>query len=167
LGNGGARFFSKKNRDEQPKSVLAHPTEIIKFLAKPLYTSKTYLSQLYLQKGMSIRKIAKHIDAAKSTVRGGLKQYDVPTRTKKRDQMEANYNPQQVPFGYRYLNGAIVPFKKEQEIIKLIRQLRRKDKYAYNAITKYLTSRHILTKRNKLIWDARNVQRIIAREGIE
>jgi len=69
----------------------------------------------------------------------------------------------QIPFGYNYRNGKLEKNKEEQEIIRIIKQLRSSG-LSLRGIARELNKRLVSTKKNG-IWQAGTVSTILSRVG--
>jgi DNA invertase Pin-like site-specific DNA recombinase len=69
----------------------------------------------------------------------------------------------QIPFGYNYRNGKLEKNKKEQEVIRIIKQLR-SNGLSLRGIARELNKRLVPTKKNR-IWQATKVSTILSRVG--
>ena len=67
----------------------------------------------------------------------------------------------QIPFGYNYKNGRVEKNEEEQEIIRVIKQLK-SNGFSLRGIAKELNKRLIPTKNNG-IWHANTVRKILGR----
>ncbi len=70
----------------------------------------------------------------------------------------------QIPFGYDYRNGRLEKNKEEQEVIRIIKQLR-SNGLSLRGIARELNKRLVPTKNNG-IWHAATVSKILSRIGI-
>ncbi len=84
-----------------------------------LLKSKAYLRRLYRDEKLSARAIARKIGASSSTVSDYLQRYGLIAEAK-----EQKKRAQHLPFGYDYKNGKLIQNRKEQQIIRTVRQLR-------------------------------------------
>lgn len=84
-----------------------------------LLKNRAHLKRLYQDEELSIRAIGRRIDVAPSTVSDYLHRYNLID-----DDREPPTRPQHVPFGYDFKNGKLVQNKKEQQVIRQVRQLR-------------------------------------------
>jgi DNA invertase Pin-like site-specific DNA recombinase len=69
----------------------------------------------------------------------------------------------QIPFGFDYKNGKLEKNKEEQEVIRIIKQLRSSG-LSFRGIARELNKRLVPTKKNG-IWQAATVSNILTRIG--
>ena len=67
----------------------------------------------------------------------------------------------QIPFGYNYREGKLEKNKEEQEVIRIIKQLRSSG-LSFRGIARELNKRLVPTKKNG-IWQATTVSNILSR----
>jgi hypothetical protein len=84
-----------------------------------LLKNRAYIQRLYRDEKLSSRSIGRRIGAAQSSVSDALHRHRLTDEAR-----EPNKRPQQVPFGFDYKNGKFVPNPTEQQVIRMIRQLR-------------------------------------------
>jgi hypothetical protein len=117
--------------------------------------SKSCLEHLYLNQHLSIREIARLTDVSHSVVLGAINRFGIPQNG------NGHKHPGQIPFGYDYTNYHLVKNKTEQEVIRMIRQLRASGLSLWK-IAGELNRRLIPTK-NSGIWQANTVRKILTR----
>ena len=121
-----------------------------------LLKNRAYVQKLYRDEKLSSRSIGRRIGAAQSTVSDALHRHRLTDEAR-----EPNKRPQQVPFGFDYKKGKFVPNPGEQQIIRMIRQLRN-DGLSLRDIAAHLNRKLIATKRSG-VWDHSMIQRILDR----
>lgn len=121
-----------------------------------LLKNRAYIQRLYRDEKLSSRSIGRRIGAAQSSVSDALHRHRLTDEAR-----EPNKRPQQVPFGFDYNNGKFVPNPAEQQIIRMIRQLRN-DGLSLRDIAAHLNRKLIATKRSG-VWDHSMIQRILDR----
>ena len=132
-------------------SVLEQNTETFK--------SKSYVSNLYIKRDLPIREIARQMNVSHSTVIECLRRLGIHDKgSKKRIIIQG-----QIPFGFDYKNGKLVKNKEEQEVIRIIKQLRSSG-LSLRGIARELNKRLVPTK-HKGIWQATTVSKILERVG--
>ena len=80
--------------------------------------SKSYLAQLYADRHLSARQIARLTEVSRSTAFAALKRCGIPKNVRNRT------HPGQLPFGYDYQNYRLVKDRVEQSAIRLMRKAR-------------------------------------------
>lgn len=121
-----------------------------------LLKSRAYLRHLYREEKLSASAIARRIGTSSSAVSDYLQRYGLIREAK-----EEKKRPQQVPFGYDYKNGKLVPNPKEQETIRTVRQLRAAG-LTLRDIAAHLNRKLVATKRGG-VWDPNTVRKILER----
>ncbi len=119
--------------------------------------SKSYLSNLYIKQDLSKREIARQLNINHSTIiealrKAGIHKNISPNKNKRKGQ---------IPFGYDYKNRILVENKQEQEIIRIIRQLKIKE-FSLRETAEELNKKLIPTKNNG-IWQANTIRKILQR----
>ena len=127
--------------------------------AKLLLRSKSYLLNLYLRQKYSKREIARQLNVSHSSVIAGLRKAGIhgnilDTRNKRKGQ---------IPFGYDYTGGELIKNEKEQEAIRMIKQLK-SNKLSLRGMAKELNKNLIPTKNNG-IWQANTIRNILNRNN--
>ena len=117
--------------------------------------SRSYLEHLYLNHHLSIREIARLTDVSHSVVLGAFTRFGIPQNG------NGHKHPGQIPFGYDYTDYHLVKNKTEQEVIRMIRQLRASGLSLWK-IAGELNRRLVPTKNNG-IWQANTVRKILTR----
>jgi hypothetical protein len=123
---------------------------------------KEVLLREYVVGQKAARQIADEQECSHSTVLAYLEKYDIPIR---------EYAPQvqrrgQIPYGYRLINGQLVPFIREQKIIHEMVTMRQQGD-SLGEITKWLNDSGIKTKNLKAKWDRPTVYKILNRMSKE
>jgi site-specific DNA recombinase len=121
-----------------------------------LLKNRAYIQRLYRDEKLSSRSIGRRIGAAQSTVSDALHRHRLTDEAR-----EPNKRPQQVPFGFDYKKGKFVPNPTEQQVIRMIRQLRT-DGLSLRDIAANLNRKLIATKRSG-VWDHSMIQKILDR----
>ena len=125
--------------------------------SKLLLRNKSYLYNLYIKQGLSKREIARRINVRHSAVIATLKKLGIhENSTNKVHGIKG-----QIPFGYDHKNGRLEKNEEEQEIIRVIKQLKSSG-FSLRGIARELNKRLIPTKNNG-IWHANTVRKILAR----
>ena len=93
------------------KNVLQRELYLISSICTlPLYKNKSFFHENYIEKGLSLRQIAKLTASSKTTIREALASYNIPIRKKG----SCYNNPHFPKFGQRKVNGKLVDHKREQ-----------------------------------------------------
>jgi len=122
--------------------------DIIQLPSKMLLRSKSYVTNLYIKRDLPIREIARQMNVSHSTVIECLRRLGIHDKgAKKRVRYQG-----QIPFGYNYKNGKLEKNKEEQEVIRIIKQLR-SGGLSLRGIARELNKRLVPTKNNG-IWQA-------------
>lgn len=116
-----------------------------------------FLKQKYLQEGLSSTEIAKLTFSSRPTITKRLKQYGIPLKIYTRRNDGAHV------YGYRKHGGKAIEFKKEQEVMELIKS-HRDSGYSYQKIADILNEKKIETKTKKGFWYSKVVRQICLRE---
>ena len=112
---------------------------------------------LYIKQGLSKREIAKRLNVRHSSIIATLKKFGI-----NEDSTNKVHGIQgQIPFGYDYKNGKLEKNVEEQEIIRVIKQLKSSG-FSLRGIARKLNKRLIPTKNNG-IWHANTVRKILSR----
>ena len=122
-----------------------------------LLKSKAYLRRLHEDEKLSARAIARRLAVGPSTVSNALQVHGLTKESKERPT-----HPQRVPFGYDFKKGKLVQDKKEQTIIRTVRQLRAAG-LTLRDIAAHLNRKLITTKRGG-VWDHSLVKKILRRD---
>ena len=141
-----------------PQSQKAHLFEMIEFIYKPLWRSRTFLTEKYIENGVSIAQIAAETLSSRATVRAALIEFGIPLRK----QGKPGLRPAQVPYGYRRSEGLLVPHLGEQRVIQSIQKMS-KDGLSYRRICDFLTSVGVSTKNKGRGWHPEMIRRILNR----
>jgi IS30 family transposase len=125
-----------------------------------LLRNRSYVSNLYIKRDLPIREIARQLKVSHSTVIECLKRLGIHDKGSKKRVITQG----QIPFGYDYKNGKLQKNQEEQEVIRIIKQLR-SGGLSLRGIAKELNKRLVPTKNNG-IWQAATVSKILSRIGI-
>ncbi|MHA1305292.1 MAG: recombinase family protein [Candidatus Heimdallarchaeaceae archaeon] len=123
--------------------------------------SKSYLSNLYIGKDLSMREIARQLNVGHSTIIEAFKRLGI----QKNSSNNNTQIPGQIPFGYSYKNGKLEKNEKEQEVIGTIKQLK-SNGLSLRGIARELNQKLIPTKNNG-IWHANTLSKILERVSIQ
>jgi len=122
-----------------------------------LLRSRSYVTTLYIKRDLPIREIARQMNVSHSTVIECLRRLGIHDKgARKRDRYQG-----QIPFGYNYREGKLEKNKEEQEVIRIIKQLRSSG-LSFRGIARELNKRLVPTKKNG-IWQATTVSNILSR----
>jgi len=135
-----------------------HLLEIIDFIHTPLWKSKTFLEEKYLKNGRSMAQIANEILSSRATVRDALIEFKIPIR----EQGKPALRPAQVPYGFKRLDGLLVPHLNEQRVIQSVRKMS-DDGLSYRKICDFLTSVGVPTKNRGKGWQPEMIRRLLSR----
>ncbi len=113
----------------------------------------------YEENGLSLRQIAAKKVHSRSTISKFLKQSGVSLRASG----QGHGNPSQLKFGYRKIEGGVVPHKGELQIIEAIKDFRTEG-LKMRQIAERMTALRIPSKNKKLKWHPMMVKRIIDSE---
>jgi len=154
-----AMFASSPGEKQKANSNLSLILDKIPLPSKLLLRNKSYLYNLYIKQGLSKKEIARQLNISHSAVIASFRKLGIH---------ENNTNTThgilgQIPFGYDYKNGKLEKNEKEQEIIRVIKQLKSSG-FSLRGIARELNKRLIPTKNNG-IWHANTVRKILARGG--
>jgi len=117
--------------------------------------SKSYLAQLYADRHLSARQIARLAEVSRSTAFAALKRCGIPKDGRNRT------HPGQLPFGYDYQNYRLVKNQAEQGVIRLMDQARAGG-LSLRQIAGRLNERLVPSKDGGT-WQANTVRLILAR----
>jgi len=117
--------------------------------------SKSYLEHLYSDQHLSINEIARLIDVSHSVVLAAIERFGIPQNG------NGHKRQGQIPFGFNYIDYKIVKNKEEQNVIRMIRQLRASGS-SLREIANEMNQKLIPTK-NSGIWQANTVKKILSR----
>ena len=123
----------------------------------PLYKSKSFLQQKYVEERLSITEISRQIFSARSTVVRHLESFGIAIR--KNDRTRKGGLP---AYGRRRLNCADTDHKREQETIAKVITLRQQG-HSYQKIVDILNAMGVPTKTKKAKWYAKTVRSIVIR----
>ena len=138
-----------------------HLIDFVEFIHTPLWKSKTFLTEKYVEKGLSIAQIAAETLSSKSTIRRALVEFKIPVREKGKPGLR----PAQAPYGYRRQNGLLVPHLGEQRVIDAVKRMSR-DGLSYRKICDFLTGIGIPTKNRGKKWQPEMVRRLLMRSTL-
>ncbi len=116
-----------------------------------------FLKQKYLEEGLSSAEIAKVAFSSRPQITKLLKRYDIPLKTITRRSNGGHV------YGYRKFGGKAIEFKKEQEVIELIKSFRNSG-YSYQKIANVLNEKKVETKTKKGIWYSKVVRETYLRK---
>ena len=119
--------------------------------------NKSYIERLYCNNHLSIREIARKLNVSHSSVFAAIKRYGSLQQVKDRKRKG------QIPFGFEYINYQLLKKKDEQEVIRMIRQLK-ENGLSLREIADKLNNKLIPTKNNG-IWHANTIRKILLRNG--
>lgn len=126
--------------------------------AVPLFKNRDILSELYTDKKLSARQIAKQLTSSHSTIIEHLRNFKIPIRE---DQVQVHKQPGRgLAFGKIARQGQLLNNRKEQSVIELMLALR-EDGLSYRKIADFLDNRGIPTKTGRSNWKAASVMKII------
>lgn len=131
----------------------------IDFSVEGWWRSKTFLTEKYVNLGLSIRQIADETFSSREAVRAALYEFSIPLRRKGGDRLR----PSQAPYGFRKVSGELIPHLGEQRVIQSIRKMS-EDGLTYRQICNYLKAIGIPTKnRGSRGWQPEMIRRILER----
>ena len=142
---------SKRQANKRPALIA----DMIQLPSLVQLRSKSCLECLYLDQHLSIREIARLTDVSHSVVLEAINRFGIPQNG------NGHRHPGQIPFGFDYTDYHLVKNKTEQEVIRMIRQLRASGLSLWK-IAGELNRRLIPTK-NSGIWQANTVRKILTR----
>lgn len=145
------------------KSFLAagsnpHLVDIFEFVHTPLWKDKNFLAKSYAVEGRSIAQIARETLSSKSAVRDALIEFGL----KLKPQGKPGLRPAQVPYGFRMLNGLMVPHLGEQRVIASIKKMV-DGGLSYRKVCEFLTSVGVPTKNKGRGWQPEMIRRLLVR----
>jgi IS30 family transposase len=108
-----------------------------------LLRSRSYVTNLYIKRDLPIREIARQMNMSHSTVIKSLKRLGIHDKGARKRVITQG----QVPFGYNYRNGKLEKNKEEQEVIRIIKQLRASG-LSLKGVARELNKRLVPTKNN-------------------
>ena len=169
--------------DSTIRSAVETLTNVVMFELQPdnPLSSKAFLSDLYLEKGRSAAQIAKEIvssgcsdgespragsgsdrrnkrrhTVSKSAVLSALKKFQIPIR----ERYKPHKRESQTRYGQKRLKGKTVSYKREEEIIGVIKDLTDKG-LSLREVCQILTSMKIPTKNKFRKWHPEIIRRIL------
>ena len=131
----------------------------IQLPSKMLLRSKSYVTNLYIKRDLPIREIARQLNVSHQTVIECLRRLGIRDKGSRKRVITQG----QIPFGFDYKNGKLEKNKKEQEVIRIIKQLRASG-LSLRGIARELNKRLVPTKNNG-IWRANTVSNLLSRIG--
>lgn len=127
-------------------------SEWFEFPVTPLYLNQEYLQQKYVTENLSADEVASEIGCAVSTVLKHLEKYGISVR-----ESSENIRPKRhLPFGKKIVGRSVENHKREQEVLKQIKELRDQG-HSYWKIAKILNTLKVRTKTGRGQWHARSV----------
>lgn len=141
-----------------PLSQKAYLFEIIEFIHRHPWRSRTFLEEKYVKNGRSIAQIAEETLSSRAAVRDALIEFGIPLK----QQGKPGLRPAQVPYGYRRSDGLLVPHLGEQRVIQSVRKMS-SDGLSYRKICDFLTSVGVPTKNQGKGWQPEMIRRILTR----
>lgn len=126
--------------------------------SKLLLRSKSYLLNLYLRQKLSKREIARQLNVSHSAVIEALRKAGIHGNISNENKRKG-----QIPFGYDYKDGKFIKNEREQEAIRLIKQLKANG-LSLRGIARELNKNLIPTKNNG-IWQANTIRNILNRNN--
>lgn len=144
--------------DKTIKSSVPNIVMISKLQTVPLFKSKSFLYEKYIEKGLSTRQIADEISSVHSTVLANLKAFNIPIREDAKPvQKLAGHG---LAYGKKVINRKSEPHMGELENIAKMKELRSQG-FSYWKIADIFNSMKIPTKTRKSKWQAATVMKII------
>jgi len=141
-----------------PDSLTPYLIDTIAFIHTPLWKDKEFLTQKYATQGRSISQIAEETFSSKSAVREALLGFGF----KLKGQGKPGRRPSQMPYGYRMLDGLLVPHLGEQRIIASVKKMVG-DGLSYRKVCEFLTSVGVPTKNKGKSWQPEMIRRVLSR----
>jgi hypothetical protein len=135
------------------------PLQVTKSIqvSKPkLYRDRDFLHQKYVVERLSIKEISAEIFSSRTAVSSGLKRFGIPIR----ENDIAHKNRSQLRYGEAWRKRQVVAYRREQENIEKMRQLRSQG-FSYWKIADVFNSMKIPTKTGRGRWHARAIQNIL------
>jgi hypothetical protein len=123
----------------------------------PLYKSKSFLRQKYVEEKLSVTEISRLVFSARSTVVRNLEAFGIVIRAEDRVR-----KPKYAPYGQRRIKGQEIEYKRELEVIEKARALRGQG-YSFQKIANILNTMKLPTKTKKAKWYPKTVRDIILR----
>lgn len=131
---------------------------------KPAIPELSYrvLHQKYVQEGLSLTQLSRHLASSRTRIRKALVSFDIPIKTKK-----YCFNSTNVPYGKVVSEaGLVVDCKVEQRNIRLILKLRNSG-LSLKEICRKLEERKIPTKTGREVWHSESLRQVIKKNQIE
>jgi IS30 family transposase len=119
------------------------------------------VTNLYIKRDLPIREIARQMNVSHSTVIECLRRLGIHDKGLKRKVITQG----QIPFGFDCRNGKLEKNKEQQEVIRIIKQMRSSG-LSLRGIARELNKRLVPTKNNG-IWQAATVSKILSRIVVE
>jgi len=117
--------------------------------------SESFLRQKYCLEGLSIDQIAAMTFSSKCTIRQTLKRFGIARRY----DMPTGRPPS---YGYRRVQGRLIPCEAEQKILQQIAELR-KQGFSYLKIADLLRAMKVPTKKLKRNWNRDTIRKLLER----
>ncbi len=130
--------------------------DLIEFQHCPPYHDKIVLHQKYIVECLSIRQIAREFSSSKEAVRVGLIRAGITLR----DAHNPHGRQSQAKYGERRVHGTVVEFKKEEKVVKAVKQMREQG-LSLRQIAKNLSAMGISTKCDGMKWHPEMITRIL------
>lgn len=131
-------------------------SEWFEFPVTPLYLNQEYLQKKYVDENLSADEVASEIGCAMSTVLKHLKKYGILVR-----ESGENIRPKRhLPFGKKIVGRSVEDHKREQEVLKQVKELRDQG-HRYWKIVKILNTLKVRTKTGRGRWHARSVMAVL------
>lgn len=147
-----------------------HPyyTDFIDFSHNPFIPKSEknlhLVADLCLSKNLSASQISDKLGISKTSVLEKLHSLDIRFETGKgRMTNPENYRAPNAPFGYKIIDGRLMPYKKEIKICRLVVTLKNEEKISFNAIAKSLTEKKIKNRSGSYYWDHKVTKSIYER----
>ncbi len=131
--------------------------DVIPLPGRLLLRSRSYLRALYEREQLSAREIARRLGVSHSTVLAALGFAGLNGH----DGNGNGHRKGQIPFGFVCVENRLVKSDEEQNVIRLVRQLRRNG-LSFRKIADELNLRLIPTK-NHGVWQANTLKKILDR----
>jgi len=153
------RVVFASSRWDEPEANIGAPLilDSIQLPPKMLLRSRYYVTNLYIKRDLPIREIARQLNVSHQTVIECLRRLGIRDKGSRKRVITQG----QIPFGFDYKNGKLEKNKKEQEVIRIIKQLRASG-LSLRGIARELNKRLVPTKNNG-IWQAATVSNILSR----
>ncbi|RYZ91201.1 MAG: hypothetical protein EOP04_01385 [Proteobacteria bacterium] len=131
-------------------------TTWVDLIVTPLFLSPEILKQKYVDENKSAEEVAAEIGCAVSTVLKHLRKAGVPTRMN-----GVNIRPKRhLAFGSKIVGREIEAHKREQEVLKQIRE--RDQGLSYWKVARVLNTLKVRTKTGRGMWLARSVMAVLS-----